>query len=93
VIARLNNKHKKTLRAVFDNPVRSNIVWKDIERLFTAFGATVSQREGSRVAVLLNDVAAVFHEPHPEKETDKGAVKAVREFLKKAGVEDEHINL
>ena len=27
------------------------------------------------------------HEPHPEKETDKGAVKSVREFLIKAGVE------
>jgi hypothetical protein len=32
-------------------------------------------------------VKAVFHEPHPEKETDKGAVKSVREFLIKAGVE------
>ncbi|BAY84341.1 putative HicA protein [Calothrix parasitica NIES-267] len=36
-----------------------------------------------------NDVKAVFHEPHPEKETDKGAVKSVREFLLKAGIEPE----
>jgi hypothetical protein len=25
--------------------------------------------------VALNDVRAVFHRPHPQKETDKGAVK------------------
>jgi hypothetical protein len=30
---------------------------------------------------------AVFHRPHPEKETDKGALKSVRRFLKEAGIE------
>ena len=29
---------------------------------------------------------AVFHRPHPEKVTDKGAVKAMRQFLNNAGV-------
>jgi hypothetical protein len=29
---------------------------------------------------------AVFHEPHPERVTDKGAVKSVREFLLNAGI-------
>ncbi len=37
--------------------------------------------------VKLNGIRAVFHEPHPEKETDKGAVKSVREFLIEAGIE------
>ncbi|BAI89981.1 putative HicA protein [Arthrospira platensis NIES-39] len=36
--------------------------------------------------VALNGVKAVFHEPHPEKEMGKGAVKSVREFLEDAGV-------
>ncbi|WP_414623439.1 type II toxin-antitoxin system HicA family toxin [Calothrix sp. CCY 0018] len=52
-------------------------------------GADISQGQGSRVRVKLKDVKAVFHEPHPEKETDKGAVKSVREFLLKAGIEPE----
>jgi hypothetical protein len=39
------------------------------------------------VRVKLNEIKTVFHEPHPEKETDKGAVKSVREFLVKAGIE------
>ncbi|MEW6501251.1 MAG: hexulose-6-phosphate isomerase, partial [Thermodesulfobacteriota bacterium] len=29
---------------------------------------------------------AVFHRPHPRKETDKGAVKSLRRFLENAGV-------
>lgn len=29
---------------------------------------------------------AVFHRPHPDSNTDKGAVKSVRRFLENAGV-------
>ncbi|MFM2315255.1 MAG: hypothetical protein RLZZ04_4531 [Cyanobacteriota bacterium] len=60
-----------------------------IENLFKALGAEVSQGRGSRVRVSLNGVKAVFHEPHPEKETDKGAVKAVKEFLVNADIKPE----
>lgn len=83
----LNNKQRKTLELIFINPIPSNIIWQDIENLFIALGGTVSQGEGSRVRVKLNEVKAVFHEPHPQKETDKGAVKSVREFLIEAGIE------
>lgn len=83
----LNNKQRKILDLIFTNPIPSNILWKDIESLFAALGADVRQGEGSRVRVKLNEVRSVFHEPHPEKETDKGAVKSVREFLFKAGIE------
>jgi hypothetical protein len=58
----------------------------DIESLFKALGAEVTEGNGSRVRVYLNDVRAVFHRPHPEKETDKGALKSVRRFLIEAGV-------
>lgn len=86
---KLNSKQAKTLAAVFENPVRADIVWSDVVRLFEALGATVTQGRGSRVRVYLNGVRAVFHEPHPEKEIDKGAVKSVREFLENAGIETE----
>jgi hypothetical protein len=39
------------------------------------------------VRVSLNGIDAVFHRPHPAKETDKGAVKSVRRFLREAGIE------
>jgi len=79
-------KHKRTLSAIFEDPVRSNIAWRDIESMLEAAGAEVSEGAGSRVRIALNDVRAVFHRPHPKKETDKGAVKSMRRFLNEAGV-------
>jgi HicA toxin of bacterial toxin-antitoxin, len=82
----MNKKQAKTLRAVFTDPVLADIQWKDIIRLFEALGASVSQGKGSRIRILLNNQRAVFHEPHPERVTDRGAVKSVREFLVNAGI-------
>lgn len=44
----------------------------------------MSEGRGSRVRITLNGVHAVFHRPHPRKETDKGAVKSMRWFLTEA---------
>lgn len=54
--------------------------------MLTALGAYVEEASGSRVCIELNDVCAVFHRPHPQKEADKGAVAAMRRFLEEAGV-------
>lgn len=70
----------------FKDPVQSNIKWRDIENLLTALGANISEGNGSRVRIELNGIRAVFHRPHPEKITDKGAVKSMRRFLENAGV-------
>ena len=83
----LRSKHRRTLRTVFETPVRANIPWANIESLLVACGADVSEGRGSRVRIALNDVRAVFHRPHPRKETDRGAVVAMRRFLTEAGVE------
>ena len=82
----MNQKHRRTLEAVFEDPVRSNIPWRDIETMLKAAGADISEGAGSRIRVVLNGVRAVFHRPHPKKETDKGAVRSVRRFLTEAGV-------
>jgi len=62
------------------------VEWKKIESLLTALGGELSEGRGSRIRVALNNVRAVFHRPHPQKETDKGALKSVRRFLKEAGI-------
>jgi hypothetical protein len=82
----MNQKHRRTLEAVFEDPVRSNIPWRDIEAMLKAAGAEITEGAGSRIRVALNYVRAVFHRPHPQKETDKGAVRSVRRFLSEAGV-------
>jgi hypothetical protein len=83
----MKSKHQKTLQAIFEDPVRANILWLDIENLLKALGAEIGEGRGSRVRIALNNVRAVFHRPHPRKETDKGAVKSLRRFLIEAGVE------
>jgi hypothetical protein len=81
----VNSKHRATLEAIFDRPTRSDIRWSQIEALILAQGGEVREREGSRVALILNGVRAVFHRPHPQPTTKKGAVDAVRIFLINAG--------
>lgn len=83
---KLRASHRKTLQAVFEDPVRANIVWKDIESLLLACGAELSEGRGSRIRIVLHDVKAIFHRPHPRKETNRGAVVSVRRFLIEAGV-------
>ena len=79
-------KHQKTLRAIFADPVRSNINWADIEALLMALGAERDEGSGSRIRFVLNGIRATFHRPHPQKETDRGAVKSVRRFLEEGGI-------
>jgi hypothetical protein len=83
----LTRKHSTILAAIFADPVRANIGWRDIEALFAACGAEITEWNGSRVRVALNGVRAVLHRPHPQEETDKGAVRSVRRFLIEAEVE------
>ena len=83
---KLGGRHRTTLAAIFADPVRSGVVWSDIESLMSACGAEITESRGSRIPVALHGVRAVFHRPHPQKETDKGAVKSVRRFLIEAGV-------
>jgi HicA toxin of bacterial toxin-antitoxin, len=82
----MNKKHRATLTAVFDEPIRSNIAWRDVEALLIACGAEISEGSGSRVRIALSGVCAVFHRPHPRKEVIKGAVRSLRRFLIEAGI-------
>ena len=79
-------KHQKTLRAIFADPVRTNINWTEIEALLMALGAERDEGSGSRIRFALNGIRATFHRPHPRKEADRGAVKSVRRFLEEGGI-------
>ena len=77
----MKRKHQKTLGLIYKRPTSGTISWSDIESLFKALGADVSERAGSRVAVVLFGEVRVFHRPHPSPETDKGAVASIRKWL------------
>lgn len=82
----MKRKHKATLALIFKRPVNGSVRWKDIEALFVALGAKVTEREGSRIGVFLFGEVRVFHRPHPSPDTDKGAVSSIRDWLESHGV-------
>ena len=82
----MKRKRQKTLEAIYARPISANIQWRDIESLFLELGAEISEREGSRVAVVLFGEVRVFHRPHPNPCTDKGAVASIRKWLDQHGV-------
>ncbi|MES2128236.1 MAG: type II toxin-antitoxin system HicA family toxin [Pseudomonadota bacterium] len=82
----MKRKHHRTLALIFSRPASANIRWADIEALFTELGGRVEEREGSRVLVRLFGERRVFHRPHPEPTTDKGALEAIRKWFDDHGV-------
>jgi hypothetical protein len=82
----MKRKHRATLEQIFARPASGSVRWSDIEALFVALGAEVSEREGSRIGVFLFGEVRVFHRPHPSPDTDKGAVASIRKWLDGHGV-------
>lgn len=82
----MNNKHRKTLEDIFADPVKASITWTDIESVFQAYGGEIREGSGSRVWFTFGQQVAVFHRPHPQPTTDKGAVKSVRRYFSNIGL-------
>ncbi|MCL1984952.1 MAG: type II toxin-antitoxin system HicA family toxin [Betaproteobacteria bacterium] len=82
----MHTTQRKTLVAIFTDPVSPAIAWRDVESLFKACGGVIKEGRGSRVWFVLGKDVATFHRPHPKPDTDKGAVKAVRRFFKTIGI-------
>lgn len=82
----MKRKYQITLEKIYSRPVNGSIKWADIESLLEALGATIEEREGSRVGVVLFGVVKVFHRPHPSPDTDKGAITSIRKWLEENGV-------
>lgn len=83
----MSSKHERTLVAVFEEPTRANILWRDVVSLLLHHGAEMDQGAGSRVAFDLGNATLVLHKPHPRKELPRYAVEALRGFLADRGIE------
>ncbi len=59
----MNKAQRRTLEAIFSQPVPATLEWRRIESLFVALGAQIIEGDGSRVRFLLNGVIATFHSP------------------------------
>ncbi len=82
----MNATHRKTLAAVFAEPVSASLEWRRIEALLVAIGCRVIEGNGSRVRLEKDGQIAVFHRPHPAKEAKPYQVRDARYYLENLGV-------
>ena len=82
----MNSKHRKTLAAVFTDPVSGTIEWAAVESLLLAAGARLIEGSGSRVRFEKDGEVGTFHRPHPAKEAKRYQVRDARDFLERIGV-------
>ena len=61
----MTGKQRKTLTAVFRDPVSGTIEWAALEGLLIAAGARVIEGRGSRVRFEKAGEVETFHRPHP----------------------------
>lgn len=78
-------KHRKTLAAIFNDPVNGNMEWDKIEALFIALGCRIIEGAGSSVTFEKDGIRAYFHRPHPARAALRYRIKDAREFLSKLG--------
>lgn len=82
----MNATHRKTLIALFGDPVPTTLEWRRIEALLVAIGCQVIEGNGSRVRFEKNGHVATFHRPHPAKEAKPYQVRDARHYLENLGV-------
>jgi hypothetical protein len=82
----MNATHRKTLAAVFADPVSASLEWRRIEALLVAVGCRVVEGNGSRVRFEKDGQIAIFHRPHPAKEAKPYQVRDARQYLENLGV-------
>ncbi len=81
-----NSKYRKSLAAVFIDPVSGTIEWVAVESLLLAAGALMIEGRGSRVRFEKDGEVATFHRPHPAKEAKRYQVSDARDFLERIGI-------
>jgi hypothetical protein len=82
----VNTQQRRTLEAVFADPVSPAIAWTAIKGLLVAVGCAVVEGRGSRVRFAKDGMVATFHRPHPAKEAKRYQVREVRAYLIRLGV-------
>ena len=82
----MNATHRKTLEAIFTDPVSKSLQWRRIESLLVAIGCRVIEGNGSRLRFEKGGIIGTFHRPHPAKEAKPYQVRDARLYLENLGV-------
>jgi hypothetical protein len=87
-ISFMNPSHRRTLDAIFTDPISGTIPWRKVEALFRAVGCEIIEGRGSRVTIVHEGRKASFHRPHPGKDAFRYQIRAARDFLKLMGLRE-----
>ena len=79
----LNNRHRDTLRQIFQHPMSHNVEWRAVLSLLEAVG-TVTVRHDGKVAVTIGPAREFLDPPHG-KDIDDQMVADLRRMLSSAG--------
>jgi hypothetical protein len=79
----LSNRHRNTLRQIFQHPVSHNIEWRAVVSLLQAVGSVVEHHDGI-IAVTIGSKTEFF-DPPVQKDIDTQAVVDLRGMLSAAG--------
>ena len=79
----LSNRHRDTLKKLFEHPPSKNVEWREVESLLAAVG-TVTREHNGKLKVSVGPETEVFHEPHG-KDVDVQTIVDVRRMLAGAG--------
>ena len=79
----LSNRHRDTLRQLFEHPVSHNVEWRAVLSLLGEVGSVETHHHG-KVAVTVGP-RTEFFDPRGQKDLDVQAVVDLRELLASAG--------
>ena len=79
----LSNRHRNTLRQIFQHPVSHNIDWQAVLSLLEAVGSATRSHDG-KIAVTLG-TQTEYLDPPPGKDVDEQLVVDLRRMLSAAG--------
>jgi len=82
----MNSAQRKTLAALFAEPLNGAMEWRRIEALLVAVGCKVMEGSGSSLTFESGGLRVHFHRPHPGKEALRYRVRDARAFLMSIGV-------
>ena len=82
----MSHKHEHLLHTLFQDPIKVNIHWREIESLLSHLGAEIESIPGSRIRVLLNGREGILHRPHHSNACGRQEIKHIREFLASARI-------
>ena len=82
----MSHKHLSLLRSIYQEPISTNIHWREIESLLNHLGASIEPAHGGRFKVSLKRAEAFFYHPHHGNTCSRDLIKHLREFLSHAGV-------